>query len=264
MILQHFGLKHLPLGKESPELWDDGSLTSLRESFQWLLHTPGLGLLTGDPGVGKTATLRLLTEPLNPHRYRIIYQSDTDFGRVDIYRTLGRALGVEPHYRRAHLWKDLKERIQDLVENKQVLPVWILDEAQNLPPDFFRDFPAFLNFAFDSRDLLTVWLVGHPSLAQTLDRVPYAALASRIRVRYHLRPILERERFAALISHAFQSVGCQHTLLSDSGLELLHQASKGCPRQAGNVLHTALRLAVPKGLNHLPDDLIQTAIEALR
>ncbi|MBU2744841.1 AAA family ATPase, partial [Acidithiobacillus caldus] len=38
----------------------------------------------------------------------------------------------------------------------------------------------------------------------------------------------------------------------------------GCPRQAGNVLHTALRLAVPKGLNHLPDDLIQTAIEALR
>jgi len=26
----------------------------------------------------------------------------------------------------------------------------------------------------------------------------------------------------------------------------------------------ALRLAVPKGLNHLPDDLIQTAIEALR
>ena len=42
----------------------------------------------------------------------------------------------------------------------------ILDEAQNLPPEFFRDFPAFLNFAFDSRDLITVWFVGHPLLAQ--------------------------------------------------------------------------------------------------
>ena len=50
MILQHFGLKHLPLSKESPEIWDDGSLTSLRESFQWLLHTPGLGLLSGGAG----------------------------------------------------------------------------------------------------------------------------------------------------------------------------------------------------------------------
>jgi hypothetical protein len=32
------------------------------------------------------------------------------------------------------------------------------------------------NFAFDSRDLISIWLVGHPVLAQTLDRAPYAAL----------------------------------------------------------------------------------------
>ncbi|MEB8474864.1 AAA family ATPase [Acidithiobacillus ferriphilus] len=187
-----------------------------------------------------------------------------DFGRIDIYRGLARSLGVEPSYRRAQLWKDLKERIHDLMDHKQVLPVWIIDEAQNLPPEFFRDFPAFLNFAFDSRSMLTVWLVGHPHLAQTLDRVPYAALASRIQVRIRLAPALERERFTALITHALKSAGCQHTLLSDSGLELLRQASKGFPRQAGNILHTALRLAIPKGLNHLPDDLLQAAIEALR
>ncbi|WP_223306765.1 hypothetical protein [Acidithiobacillus ferrivorans] len=94
--------------------------------------------------------------------------------------------------------------------------------------------------------------------------MPYAALASRIQVRIRLAPVLERERFTALITHALKSAGCQHTLLSDSGLELLRHASKGFPRQAGNILHTALRLAVPKGLNHLPDDLLQAAIEALR
>ncbi len=67
-----------------------------------------------------------------------------------------------------------------LMDHKQVLPVWVIDEAQNLPPEFFRNFPAFLNFAFDSRSMLTIWLAGHPHLAQTLDRVPYAALANRI------------------------------------------------------------------------------------
>ena len=30
------------------------------------------------------------------------------------------------------------------------------------------------------------------------------------------------------------------------------------------MLKTALQLAVPKGLNHLPDDLLQEAIEVLR
>ena len=196
MYRQHFGLKHPPLGKEQTELWDDGALAHVQERFQWLLHSPGLGLLTGEAGVGKTAALRQFTRGLNPHRYHLIYLADksagsgfgprqrpvrvkyrevfhhSDFGRLDLYRSLALALGVEPAFRRAQLWRDLKARILELADGKQLLPVWIIDEAQNLPPAFFRDLPAFLNFAFDSRDLMTVWLVGHPSLAHTLDRAP--------------------------------------------------------------------------------------------
>ena len=264
MYLQHFGLRHPPLGKAITDPWDDGTLVQLSERFQWLLQSPGVGLLTGEPGVGKTAALRHLTGPLNPHRYQVIYQAETDFGRIDIYRGLARDLGVEPSYRRAQLWRDIKERVHDLVDNKQVIPVWIIDEAQNLPTEFFRDFPAFLNFAFDSRSLVTVWLVGHPHLAQTLERAPYAALASRIQVHIRLKPVIERERFTLLIQYALKSAGCEHTLLADSGMEILRQASKGLPRQAGSILTTAMRLAVPKGLNHLPDDLLRQAIEELR
>jgi len=76
-----------------------------------------------------------------------------------------------------------------LVDNKQMTPIWIVDEAQNLPAEFFSDFPTFLNFAFDSRDLLSVWLVGHPNLA------------SRIQTRVALLPIVEGERFAQLVAH---------------------------------------------------------------
>lgn len=264
MYLQHFGLRHPPLGKEAAELWDDGAMAQLAERFNWLLQSPGIGLITGEPGVGKTAALRNLTRALNPHRYQLIYQAETDFGRTDIYRGLARALGIEPAYRRAQLWRDIKERIHELADSKQVTPLWIIDEAQNLPPEFFRDFPSFLNFAFDSRDLISVWLVGHPSLAQTLERAPYAALYSRIQVRVQIKPVVERERFALLIQHALKGAGCQHTLLADSGMEVLRQASKGLPRQAGRILRTAMRLAVPKGFNHIPDDLLHQAIGELQ
>ena len=264
MYLQHFGLTHPPLGKELTEPWDDGALGALAQRFDWLLQSPGLGLLTGEPGVGKTAALRTLTRQLNPHRYLVLYQAETDFGRVDIYRGLARALGVEPSYRRAQLWRDIKQRVHELADGKQLTPIWIVDEAQNLPAEFFRDFPAFLNFAFDSRDLISVWLVGHPNLANTLQRAPYAALASRIQVHVQLRPVFERERFAQLIGHALKSAGCQYTLLADSGMEILRQASKGLPRQAGRILCTAMRLAAPKGMNHLPDELLQQAIAELQ
>jgi len=170
MYRQHFGIKAAPLGGEQSELWDDGALVGLNERFQWLLQSPGLGLLTGEAGVGKTAALRHLTQGLNPHRYQTLYLAETDFGRTDLYRSLAMALGLEPACRRAQLWRDLKTHIQELADHKQLLLVWIIDEAQNLPSEFFRDLPAFLNFAFDSRELMTVWLVGHPSLAHTQSR----------------------------------------------------------------------------------------------
>ena len=264
MYLQHFGLRQPPLGKELTELWDDGALAQLNERFQWLLQSPGVGLLTGEAGVGKTAALRSLAGKLNPHRYQVIYHAETDFGRLDLYRGLAESLGLKPSYRRAALWRDIKTHIHTLADSKQLLPVWILDEAQNLPPEFFRDFPAFLNFAFDSRDLISVWLVGHPSLAHTLERAPYAALAGRIQARVQLKPVRERERFAELILHGLKHAGCTHTLLADSGMEILRQASKGLPRHAGRILRTAMRLAVPRALNHLPDELLQLAIEELR
>ncbi len=264
MYRQHFGLISHPFGKAAKKLWDDGNISHLQEQFQWLLESPGIGLLTGDPGVGKTAALRQITAKLNPHRYQVIYTAETDFGRLDVYRSLALSLGLEPAYRRANLWRDIKAHIEKMDRDKQTLPIWIIDEAQNLPQEFFRDLPAFLNFAFDSKNLMTVWLVGHPMLTHTLDRALYTALSSRIQSHVQLQRIIEPKRFSRLMEFAMKQAGCQHQLFSDSGMELLRQSSRGLPRHAGRIITTAMRMAVPKGLNHLPDDLIQQAIESLR
>jgi type II secretory pathway predicted ATPase ExeA len=264
MYRQHFSLNNHPLGKGSKHLWDDGEIAELQTQFQWLLDTPGIGLLTGEPGVGKTAALHSITKGLNTQRYPVIYMAETDFGRLDIYRHLAVELGLEPSYRRATLWREIKQQVEQMHDNRQMLPVWIIDEAQNLPLEFFRDLPAFLNFAFDSRDMMTIWLVGHPILANTLRRQPYAALASRIHVRTQMAPISERDRFAALITHGLKEVGCCHQIISDTGMEMLRVASRGLPRYASRILISSMRLAMGKDLNHLTDDLLKEAIESIQ
>lgn len=264
MYKRHFGLTHCPLGKPTKKLWDDGQLEKLDARFKWLLESPGIGLLTGEPGVGKTAWIRQLTEKLNPHRYQVIYLAETDFGRFDIYRQLAIEFGLEPTYRRAQLWREIKQHITQLVETKSILPVWIIDESHNLPLDFFKDFPAFLNFAFDSKDLMTVWFLGQSSLENTLNRQPYAALASRIQVKEKLEPVFEKSRFFNLIKQAFEEAGTSQLLLSDPGIELIRMASKGKPRIAGQIIQNALRLATEKKINHLPDDVVREAIDMMK
>ena len=143
MYRQHFGLTHAPFGKECTLLWDNGQLVDLEKQFNWLLQSPGIGLLTAEPGLGKTAALRKIIGSLNPHQYLLRYIADTDFGRLDFYRQLAITFNVAPSYRRAQLWRDIKEHITNLVTQKNILPILIIDEAQNLPLEFFRDFPSF-------------------------------------------------------------------------------------------------------------------------
>lgn len=64
--------------------------------------------------------------------------------------------------------------------------------------------------------------------------------------------------------HGFTEAGCAHTLLSDTGIELLRMASKGNPRLVHQLIVTSLRLATDKKLNHLSDDVVKDAIDILK
>jgi len=264
MYRQHFGLTQAPFGKDCTELWNSQPLADLERQFQWLLKSPGLGLLTAEPGLGKTAALRHLTKNLNPHQYWVRYIADTDFGRLDFYRQLALNFNLSPSYRRAQLWRDIKEHVTNLATHKNILLLLIIDEAQNLPPEFLRDFPSFLNFVFDSKDYMTVWLVGHTELARTIDRPHNAALATRIQARCQLQPINNREAFKEFLLHGLTQAGCTTTILSEPAIEILRMASKGNPRQLHRLIVTALRLATDKKQNHLSDDIIKEAIEIFK
>lgn len=105
--------------------------------------------------------------------------------------------------------------------SRDKVPVVIVDEAQNLPHEFFRDLPSFLNFVFESKDYMTLWLVGHAELARELNKPCFAALSSRIQVRCELKPVIERDAFKALIQHGFNQAGATATaqLLSELTLQ---------------------------------------------
>ncbi len=264
MYLQHFGLKHDPLGKTIRQAIKQPQSIALEQKLNWLLQTKGIGLVTGEAGTGKTTSIREWTKTLNPMTHKVIYQSDNHFRPFDIYCQLAESLGLEKYHRYSKLWRVLKQELLDLHDNKQLTPIWILDEAHHLPANFLMQLPSFLNFSFDTREIMIVVFVGLPSLGTTLKRHIYSALNSRILFHYPWCTIDNFDSFSKFISTAFQNAGKQETILTQSGLKLIHMASKGRLRDAHKIITQSLQLATAGQLNHLPDNVIEDSINQLR
>lgn len=142
-ILQQFGLTHLPLFELRPDspLWKNPQMQEFKQRFDWLMEQRGVGIITGDPGVGKTSLLRYHINELNPNHFEIIYQSEVCFSQTEVYRCFAVKLGLAPRFRRSELWCDLKGRIEELAKESRTL-TWIADES-HLAPHIFSRSPCF-------------------------------------------------------------------------------------------------------------------------
>src|ERR671923_218518 len=263
MYRQRFGLTGLPLLKDAQGktfFEKSPGFKKLERAFRQLIDDPGVGVLTADAGVGKTAAMRHLCAQLPKPDYLILYLCDTAVAPLDLYRTLAMELGLRPSHPRAELWATIKNTLVHVVDERGIAPVVILDEAQQLSDAFLLDLSGFLNFAFDSRDLVTLWLVGLPGLVRHLRLQQHAPLAMRIVHHIHL-DALDREVFGGLVDHAFKAAGATQTILADSARELLFRASRGIPRVAAHLLRAALYEAHVRNQTFIDDHTMETAIE---
>ena len=260
-----FEIAHYPLPKNAVgKTFFDKSAGYARfaRGFRQLTHDPGFGVLSAEAGVGKTAAIRNECMALPRPDYLVLYFCDTTVSPLDLYRSLAGELGVKPSHRRGQLWDDIKKALLHMVDERGTAPVVVIDEAQHLSDAFLFDLSAFLNFAFDSRDLLTLWLVGLPPLARRLHMQQHAALATRIAAEVRLEP-LDRDTFLAAVDHAFKAAGATRKILSDPAAEMLFRACRGVLRVAARLLRAALRIAHARSQNFLDEPTLQTAIDEM-
>lgn len=138
----------------------------------------------------------------------------------------------------------------------------LVDEAQHLRDDFFIDLASFLNYAFDTRDLLTVWLVGLPPLAHCLDMRHHAALRTRIVSPNVLEP-RDRDVFLSMLNHALKAADATEPLLSEPAREVLWRVSQGIPWAASRLLRASLRLDHARELRFVDEHIVLNACDEL-
>jgi MSHA biogenesis protein MshM len=237
------------------------SFARLARRFRLLVEEPGVGLLTAESGLGKTSAIRNLCAGLPKPDHLVIYLCDTGVSPLEIYRSFALELGLKPSHRRGALWADLKAALIHKVEEQGVKPVLVLDEAHHLSDRFLADLSAFLNFAMDSKNLLTLWLVGQPSLLPPLRYPRQASLARRIVTRVRLEPLTQRADFDAFLDHGLKAAGASQTLFTDTAQELLFRTSRGLPATIARLVREALRMAHERDKTFVDDAVLEAALD---
>ena len=260
--LSHFELREPPFSKElaDSDLWMPPSKLALVDELCEALHQRASVVLVGEPGVGKTCVLRALRQRLPQAGFRLTYCHNATLGRRDFYRQLCLALGLTPSATAAAVFYSVTTHIEQLGQER-LHPVFLLDEAHLLHQDVLDHLHILLNYAWDSKALLSLILIGLPDLNERLTMRRNRSLHSRITYRLAIEP-LSPDDTADYIRARLAAVGATKELFTSDAIAILHEAVSGSLRDIDRIAHNALRSSARRKRKLVERDVVQAVLQA--
>ena len=253
-----------PFSKElaSRDAHPTDDMAQVHKRLDHLARVGGIGLVTADPGMGKTFAVRAWADGLNPNTTKLVYVCMSTVTNMEFYRQLCYGFGLEPCFKKSDMYRDIQAHIRNLVDERRMRVVVVIDEAQYLPSSVLRDLQMLVNFDMDSRDLMALVLVGHPVLAQYLSRQPYESLRQRVVVNYRMEGLGEpqaREYVRAMLLKA----GADPDIFDDAALAGAHGASGGSIRRLNSIVVNALTIGAQQQARAVDAEMVRSAAEEL-
>jgi type II secretory pathway predicted ATPase ExeA len=244
MYTQHFGLTRYPFDKSlnPDELFDAKSTREATARLNHLIELRGIGLLTGEPGSGKTTACRKLIDGLHDGLYRIFYVPLSTGNVMDAYKSIAWEMGLPTERSRSTCYRVIRAEVTRLcVENKKT-PILIVDEAHHLRNDVLEDLRLLTNYELDSVNRLCLLLVGLPEIRRRVSMALHESLEQRIVMKHHVGA-MGRDEIEDYIVHHLTRAGTQLSLFSPDATEAIFQATQGLPRNINRLCHYALMAA---------------------
>ena len=246
-LLSVYGLKWNPFTPDVPT--EALHVTASVESFCWrveqLAGEGGFALITGDPGTGKSVTLRILSERLAAQRdVRVGVLTRPQAGLNDFYREMGELFGAE--LRPSNRWagaRMLRDRWQAHIDAALTRPVLIIDEAQETQPGVLSELRLLTSARLDSHSLLTVVLAGDSRLVERFRSDELLPLGSRMRVRLAMERATPEALYDGL-RHAMKKAGSATLMTPELCTTLCDHAAgnyRTLMNMAGELLAVAAR-----------------------
>jgi len=238
-----YGLKENPF-----RLTPDPSFLCLtthhREALAGLVYSictrPGLTILVGEAGTGKTTLLYSIVELLEKRRFVKALCTNPTLTRAEFYDLLMLEFKIDcPSLKSRQLAALHEALLRNRRDNRP--SVLIVDEAQRLSSELLEEIRLLLNLETPREKLLQIIIAGQPELGEVINRPEMRQLKQRVSSMCKLYPLSLTE-VKEYIQHRMAQAGLsKQSVFPESTIELIYDYSRGIPRLVNSLCDSALQ-----------------------
>lgn len=258
---EYFGLKKAPFSKDlsRQELFNYRQLLQFEEMLNLTVAHRSMMLLTSRAGAGKTTATRACLEELSQQKYKLIYLGQ-DHRTASFFARLAEELGLRPELSRSYRSLHISKRLENEVMAGGKELVLVVDEAHLLERQALEELRMLSNSEMDRRSLISIIFLGQIWIRDRLKYREYEALNQRLRLRYALEGLTEKET-AQYIQHHLSLAGCAKELFSSDAIKQIFLASGGLLRPINNICFAGLVKAKSLGEKTVDAAIVKRVVQ---
>jgi type II secretory pathway predicted ATPase ExeA len=238
-----------------------------KEVMRHLLYSisteEGFVEITGEPGMGKTITMRSLLMQIGED-VQVAMIVDPKISPQELVDTVVRDFGLQVQKQANEMTLRLLQKHLIPLYEKGVVSVIIIDEAQNLSDETLEQLCLISNIETEKQKLIKVILVGQLELSKNLRRPELLKIYQRITIRYRLRP-LSLDDTIAYIQHRIRVAGGSGSTqpwFSEKIFRRIFLYSNGLPRLINIICDRSLMVAYSEQSRVIKHSHIKKALKS--
>jgi len=228
--------------------------------FKFLTDVKGIGLFIGESGLGKTYAVRCFINSLNKNLFKVIYISVSpnmklfDFLKVisdELYLDIGSCY-------KSDIYNKIQNEIKRLVNKDRIKPIIIIDDAHFLTREIIYNFKIFYDFEMDSKDYITLILIGHPNIKTELSKKIYETINQRIIVNYTFNG-LSRDEVKDYVKTRLKLANSNSDIFDDTALNCLYSCCRSSVRRLNTLILNSLMLGYQNKKSIIDSEIVINA-----
>lgn len=266
MYLEFFKLREYPfrLTPDTEFLYMSRAHARAKAYMEYTVsNREGFVVITGEIGCGKTTLIQKLLSELDENVVVAkVFQTQLD--EVEFLQALLVEFGLNPfHAKKVELIDMLNTcLLEQYMAGKQV--VLVVDDAHNLSVKVLEEIRMLSGLETRKEKILHVILVGQPPLNQLLDLPEMEQLLQRVRLRYHLKALNERELRDYVLHRLHVAGAVGETLFAPETFPVVYEYTGGIPRLINTLCDMALTVAYADDQPVVTGAVMDAAVQELQ